>query len=86
MAARSCTARILNWKKLYCLAGPTPLGVSALTGRSRDEVTEARGQRPADAEAEGQRSEGQISEGQRGLESKSGGPKPAESGPELEDK
>ncbi len=58
-----------------------PLGVLVLTGRSRDADAEVGGQRPADVEVEGQRSEGQ-----RGPESKSGGPRPAGSGPELEDK
>ncbi len=45
----------------------------------RDAEVEAGGQSPADAR-------GQRSEGQRGSESKSGGPRPAGSGPELEDK
>ncbi len=55
------------------------LGVSALAKKPRD----------ADAEAGGQgeisRVEGQRSEGQRGPESKSEGPRPVRSGPELED-
>ncbi len=76
MAARYWTARIVDWKKLYYFAEPTPLGVSALTG----------GQRLADAEVEGQRSEGQRSEGQIGPEGESGGPRLAGSRPELEDK
>ncbi len=91
MAARSWTARIWDWKKLYRLAGPTPLGVLALTGRLRDANVEAGGQRPADTEAGDQRpadaeAEVQRSEGQRGPESKSRGPRPAGSGPELKDK
>ncbi len=81
MATRVWTARSLDWKKLHCLAGTTLLRVSAPIGRPRDVDAETGGQRPADAETEGQRSEGQ-----RGPESKSGGPRPAGSRPELEDK
>ncbi len=47
----------------------------------RDAEAETEGQRLADAEAESQRSESK-----RGPEPKSGGPRPAGSGPELEDK
>ncbi len=91
LAARSWTARILDWKKLHRLIGPTPLGVSAPTGRSRDVDTEVGGQRTVDTEAEGQKltdakAEGQRSEGQRDLESESGDPRLVRSGPELEDK
>ncbi len=61
------------------------------TGRLRDADAKARGQRLVDAKAEGQKPvdaevESQRSEGQRGLEFKSGGPRLAKSGPELEDK
>ncbi len=91
MAARSWTARILDQKKLHCLAGPTLLGVLAPTERSRDADAEVRGQRPAAAEVGGQRPadveiEGQRSEGQRDPESELGGPRPAGSRPALEDK
>ncbi len=58
-----------------------PLRVSALTKRPRDVDAEVGGQRLADAQAKGQRSDDQ-----RGPESKSGGSKPARSGPELKDK
>ncbi len=66
-------------RKLYCLAGPAHLGVSAPAESLRDAEIEIRGPRPADAG-------GQRSEGQRGPESKSGGSRPAGSGLELEDK
>ncbi len=66
-------------RKLYCLAGPTHLGVLAPVKRPRDAEVETGGPRPADAG-------GQRSEGQRGPESESGGPRPARSGPKLEDK
>ncbi len=67
------------------------MGVSAPTRRPRDADAEAEGQKTADAEVGDQRPvdaevEGQRSEGQRGLKSKSGGPRPAGSGPELENK
>ncbi len=75
MAARSWTARILDWKKLHCLARPTLLGVLAPTGRPRDADAETGGQRPTDAEAEGQRLESQRSKGQRGAESELRGPR-----------
>ncbi len=57
--------------------------------RPRDVEVEAGGQRPADAEEEGQRSAdagGQRLEDQKCAESRSGGPRPARSGPELKDK
>ncbi len=71
----------MDRKKLHCLVGPTPLRVLAPTGRPRDADAEVGGQRPVDAEAEGQRPEGE-----RGPEFESGGPRPAGSGLELEDK
>ncbi len=70
----------IDWK-LHCLARPAHSGVSTPAKRPRDVEVEAGGQRPADVEVEGQRSEGQ-----KGPESESGGPRPAGSGPELEDK
>ncbi len=63
--------------------------MSAPAERPRDAEVETGGKGPADAEARGLRPAdvgGQRSEGQRGPESKSGGPRPAGSGPELEDK
>ncbi len=66
-------------RKLHCLVGPAYLGVLAPAERPRDVEEEIRGPRPVDAG-------GQRSEGQRGPESKSGGPRLAGSGPELEDK
>ncbi len=51
----------------------------ALAERPRDAEVEAGGPRPADAG-------GQRPEGQRGPESESESPRPAGSGPELEDK
>ncbi len=73
-------------RKLHRLARPAHSGVSVPAERPRDVETEAGGQRPADAEARGLRSGGLRSGGQKGPESKSGGPRPAASGPELENK
>ncbi len=63
--------------------------MSAPAERPRDAKVEAESQRPADAEAGSQSladAGGQKSEGQRVPESELGGPRPAGSGPELEDK
>ncbi len=49
----------LDWKKLYRLAGPTPLGVSASIGSLRDADAKAGGQRPANVEVRGLRTGGQ---------------------------
>ncbi len=73
-------------RKLHRFARPAHSGVSAPAERPKDVEAETGGQRPADAEAGGLRSGGLRSGGQRGPESESGGPRPAGSGPELEDK
>ncbi len=70
----------IDWK-LHRLARPMHSGVSTPAERPRDAKAEVGGQRPADVEARGLRSGGQ-----RGQESELGGPRPAGSGPELEDK
>ncbi len=75
--ARPGSHGVVASRKLHCLTEPANLGVSAPVERLRDVEVEARGLRLADAG--GHRSEGQ----RRGLESKSGGPRPAWSGPEL---
>ncbi len=46
----------LDWKKLHRLAGPTPLGVSAATGKSRNADAKVGGQKLADAKTGGLRS------------------------------
>ncbi len=78
----------IDWK-LHHLAGPAHSGVSALAERLRDVEVEAGSKRSADAEAESQKlvnAEGQRPEDQRGPESKSRSPRPAGSGPKLDDK
>ncbi len=77
--ARPGSHGVVASRKLYRLVKPAHLGVSAPAERLRDVEVETRGPRPADAR-------GQRSEGQRGPESESGGPRPAGSGPKLEDK
>ncbi len=66
-------------RKLYRLAEPTHLGVSALAESLRDAEVETGDQRPVDVG-------GQRSESQKSSKSKSGVSRPAGSGPELEDK
>ncbi len=70
---------VIASRKLHRLAGSAYLGVSAPAERPKDAEVEAGGPRLVDVG-------GQKSEGQRGPASKSEGPRPAESGPELEDK
>ncbi len=71
--------RVIASRKLYRFTGPAHLELSTPAEKPRDAEVEARGPRPADAE-------NLRSEGQRGPESKLGGPRPAGSGSELEDK
>ncbi len=70
-------------RKLHRLASLMHSGVSALAKRPRDVKAETRGQKLADTKIK----RSKIRKSKRlGPESESGGPRPAESGPELEDK
>ncbi len=72
----------INWK-LYCLVNSAYSGALAPAERPRDVEAKVGGQKPIEAKI--RRSKIRKSK-KSGLESKSGGPRLMESGPELEDK